>query len=87
MRFVGGPLHGQDMEVNSSTILYRSADAYEGTITYRVRTFGAPRLDGGWMIRVMLAPDVDRMSPHGQLAQLLDAFIPDLPGARWKQGL
>lgn len=86
MRFVGGPLHGQDIEFPDGPILY-SHDDSGGVITYVMRTFGAPRQGGGWMIRVMLAPEVDRLSPHGQLAQLLDAFIADLPGACWKQGL
>lgn len=83
MRFVGGPLHGQDRLVNDSTILYRSADAEEGTITYRLRRFGARREPGGWMLEVMVAPDLDRHEGDGQLlAHMLDAFIQDLPGAR-----
>lgn len=86
MRFVGGPLHGQDREIDRNPILYTYAGdgAGAGQVTYRLRKFGSRRpKGGGWMLEVMVAPELDRHESDGQLlAHLLDAFIQDLPGAR-----
>lgn len=88
MRFVGGPLHGQDIDVTGVPFLYEHEEpGVEGTdlrsrTSYVVQAFGSgPRPDGEtWRVDVMVAEGVRQ---SGQLnAIMLDAFMPDLPGAR-----
>lgn len=84
MRFVGGPLHGQDIEFDRSGPFLYEEDVLPlslgqtCTTCYVLRTYGARWEDGStWRLDVMQAAGVEQA-----LGQLLSAFMPDLPGAQ-----